>query len=191
MAGKWRNCTGPSALIWGSNASSKIFRWNTYTFLCASNPRTPKRTVGCTRNGIHSGVGLNTMSVPAFDLPEVLIYNLFWCWFCCIIYIDIELKYTLISYPFCSGIFLKIRTASREQRGTEWLSEVLIIHMKYRTKKQVFSCLQRTLLHANDVRFIILRLLYVMCTHLYRCVWRTGTVKAACKTAFLYGLLAT
>jgi hypothetical protein len=73
------------------------------------------------------------------------------------VYITVQLQHTLISYPLCSELVLKVRTASWEQCGTEWLSEVLIISMKFRTKKQVFSCLQLNSLHANDVKFLILR----------------------------------
>jgi len=86
MAGIWRNCTGLSALSWGSNIFVKIFSWNAYIFLCASNPRTPNRKVGGIRNAIHNGMGRNIMPVPTFELPEMLIHNLFWCWFCWIIY---------------------------------------------------------------------------------------------------------
>jgi len=87
MAGKWRNCTGPSALSWPSIIFFlKIFSWNAYAFLCPSNPRTPNRKVGGTRNGIHSDMGQNAMPVPAFQLPEMLIHNWFCCRFRCSIY---------------------------------------------------------------------------------------------------------
>ena len=49
-------------------------------------PRTPNTKVGGTRNGIHSGMGQNILPVSDLGLPEMLINNLFWCWFCSNIY---------------------------------------------------------------------------------------------------------
>jgi hypothetical protein len=75
------------------------------------------------------------------------------------------------SYPFYRGIVVKIQTPSGEECGKERHFEVLIIDMKFRTKKQACSCLQLALLHANEapklVRFIVGWVLCVTCADRY------------------------
>lgn len=109
------------------------------------------------------------------------------------VYIAVALQYTLITYPFCSGIVLKIHTASREHCGTEWLvlfsadyqHEIPYQETSFFVSKANFATCERCQIYNTTA---LIRKVY---GHLYRCVWLTGTVKAACKTSFLYGPLAT
>jgi hypothetical protein len=169
VAGIWRNCIGPSAL--SCQIRFLTFSGETPTYFWAHQIQELQIGRWAVQGTVFTVVSDRTLCPRRISKSQK-------CWFIIYfgvgsvaLYTAVELQYTLISYPFCSGIVLKIYAASREQCGTKWLSEVLIINMNFRTKKQVFSCLQLTLLHANDDRFIILRLLYVMYTDICTAVF--------------------
>jgi len=167
----------------------RTLRFETEHYAVRQNTTVWDRTLWCETE--HYGVRQNTMPVQAFEIPEMLIHNLFWCWFWSITYRYWTTVYThFVTVPFWNsfknthGFMGTVRP-----RMAHWSADYQ--HEIPYQEKNVFvstanfvTCEQCQI----DNTMAVIRNVY---GHLYGWVWHTETVKAACKTAFLYGPLAT